>query len=406
MTAVTETSPLPSAAREEAAQRGTAWTILVMLSLSHMLNDTMQSVIAASYPVLKQAFALDYGQIGLVTMAFQVTASVLQPIVGIVTDRHPMPFSLAFGMGSTLLGLLLLSVAPSFGLLLLAVALIGTGSSVFHPESSRMARLASGGRHGLAQSLFQVGGNAGSALGPLLAAFVVLPYGRGAVGWFAGLALIGITLLTRVGLWGRERRKAHAAAAARAGNGLARSVVVRSIAVLMLLVFSKNVYLASISSFYIFYLIETFHVSVREAQLYLFLFLLSAALGTLVGGPIGDRIGRKAVIWVSILGVLPFSLLLPHVGLTMTAVLSVVIGLIMSSAFSAILVFAQELVPGRVGMIAGLFFGMAFGFGGLGAAVLGEIGDRTSIAFVYQISAWLPAIGILTVFLPNLKTTR
>ena len=403
MTAVTETSPLPSAASEETARRGTAWTILVMLSLSHMLNDTMQSVIAASYPVLKQAFALDYGQIGLVTMAFQVTASVLQPIVGIVTDRHPMPFSLAIGMGSTLLGLLLLSVAPSFGLLLLAVAMIGTGSAVFHPESSRMARLASGGRHGLAQSLFQVGGNSGSALGPLLAAFVVLPHGRASVGWFAGLALIGIALLTRVGLWGRERRKAHAAAATRAGNGLERAVVVRSIAVLMLLVFSKNVYLASISSFYIFYLIETFQVSVREAQLYLFLFLFAAALGTLIGGPVGDRIGRKAVIWVSILGVLPFSLALPHVGLVMTAVLSVVIGLIMSSAFSAILVFAQELVPGRVGMIAGLFFGMAFGFGGLGAAALGEIADRTSIAFVYEISAWLPAIGILTVFLPNLK---
>ena len=406
MTAVTETSPLPSAASEETARRGTAWTILVMLSLSHMLNDTMQSVIAASYPVLKQAFALDYGQIGLVTMAFQVTASVLQPIVGIVTDRHPMPFSLAIGMGSTLLGLLLLSVAPSFGLLLLAVAMIGTGSAVFHPESSRMARLASGGRHGLAQSLFQVGGNSGSALGPLLAAFVVLPHGRASVGWFAGLALIGIALLTRVGLWGRERRKAHAAAATRAGNGLERAVVVRSIAVLMLLVFSKNVYLASISSFYIFYLIETFQVSVREAQLYLFLFLFAAALGTLIGGPVGDRIGRKAVIWVSILGVLPFSLALPHVGLVMTAVLSVVIGLIMSSAFSAILVFAQELVPGRVGMIAGLFFGMAFGFGGLGAAVLGEIGDRTSIATVYAIAAWLPAIGVLTVFLPNLKTAR
>lgn len=398
MTAATEVSPTT-----RTAQDGTTWSILVMLSLAHMLNDTMQSVIAASYPILKESFALDYGQIGLVTMCFQMTASVLQPLVGIFTDRHPMPFSLAIGMSSTLIGLILMAVAPSFAVLLVAVGLIGTGSAVFHPESSRMARLASGGRHGFAQSLFQVGGNTGSAMGPLLATFVVLPYGRASVAWFAGLALIGITILTRVGLWGREHRKIRPAGAARPTSGLPRAVVVRSITILMLLVFSKNVYLASISSFYIFYLIDTFHVSVRDAQLYLFLFLFAAALGTLVGGPVGDRIGRKAVIWVSILGVLPFSLALPHVGLTLTAILSVVIGLIMSSAFSAILVFAQELVPGRVGMIAGLFFGMAFGFGGLGAAALGEIADATSITTVYQIAAWLPAIGILTVFLPNLK---
>lgn len=398
MTAATEATPMTRSATE-----GTAWSILVMLSLSHMLNDTMQSVIAASYPILKDGFALDFGQIGLITLCFQVTASILQPVVGLVTDRHPLPFSLAFGMGSTMIGLILLSIAPSYGALLLAVGLIGSGSAVFHPESSRMARLASGGRHGLAQSLFQVGGNSGTALGPLLAAFIVLPNGRSSVAWFAVLALIGITLLTRVGVWGRERRKARPAGAARPTSGLPKAVVVRSIVVLMLLVFSKNVYLASISSYYTFYLIDTFHVSVKEAQLYLFLFLGAAALGTLIGGPIGDRIGRKSVIWVSILGVLPFSLMLPHVGLTMTAVLSVVIGLILSSAFSAILVFAQELVPGRVGMIAGLFFGMAFGFGGLGAAALGEIADLTSIRFVYQISAWLPAIGILTVFLPNLR---
>ena len=401
MTAATEVSPMSRASAE-----GTAWSILVMLSLAHMLNDTMQSVIAASYPIIKDGFGLDYGQIGIVTLCFQITASVLQPLVGIVTDRHPMPFSLAIGMGSTLVGLLLMSVAPTYGILLVAVALIGTGSSVFHPESSRMARLASGGRHGLAQSLFQVGGNSGTAFGPLLAAFVVLPNGRGAVAWFAGLALIGIGLLTRVGIWGRERRKARPAGAARPETGLSRAVVLRSITVLMLLVFSKNVYLASISSYYTFYLIDTFHVSVREAQIYLFLFLGAAALGTLVGGPVGDRIGRKAVIWVSILGVLPFSLALPHVGLTATVVLSVLIGLILSSAFSAILVFAQELVPGRVGMIAGLFFGLAFGFGGLGAAALGEIADHTSIRFVYEISAWLPAIGILTVFLPNLRKAR
>ncbi|MCE1236692.1 MAG: MFS transporter [Hyphomicrobiales bacterium] len=402
MTAVADTPPV---ARPTAAE-GTAWGILVMLSLSHMLNDTMQSLVAASYPILKESFALDFGQIGLITLCFQVTASVLQPLVGLYTDRHPKPFSLAFGMGSTLIGLLLMSVAPTYGVLLISVGLIGAGSSVFHPESSRMARLASGGRHGLAQSLFQVGGNSGTALGPLLAAFIVLPNGRSSVAWFAVLALIGITLLTRVGFWGIAHRKARPQSAARPTSGLPRALVIRSITVLMLLVFSKQVYLASISSYYTFYLIDTFHMSVKEAQIYLFLFLGSAALGTLVGGPVGDRIGRKMVIWVSILGVLPFTLLLPHVGPIGTAVLSVVIGLILSSAFSAILVFAQELVPGRVGMIAGMFFGLAFGFGGLGAAALGEIADRTSIRTVYEICAWLPAIGVLTVFLPNIRKAK
>lgn len=401
MTAVTDT-----AAARPSASEGTAWSILVMLSLSHMLNDTMQSLVAASYPILKDGFNLDFGQIGLITLCFQVTASILQPVVGIVTDRHPMPFSLAAGMASTLIGLLLLASAPTYAILLISVGLIGTGSSIFHPESSRMARLASGGRHGLAQSLFQVGGNSGTAIGPLLAAFVVLPNGRSSVAWFAVLALIGMTLLTKVGLWGREHRRTRPAPKVRPTSELPRAVVIRAVTVLMALVFSKQVYLASVSSYYTFYLIDAFHVSVKEAQIYLFLFLGAAALGTLVGGPIGDRIGRKAVIWVSILGVLPFSLMLPHVGLTMTAVLSVVIGLILSSAFSAILVFAQELVPGRVGMIAGLFFGMAFGFGGLGAAVLGELADRTSIRFVYEVCAFLPAIGILTVFLPNLKKAR
>ena len=404
MTAATDTAA-PTVTSSTAAE-GTAWGILVMLSLSHMLNDTMQSVIAAIYPILKDSFSLDFGQIGLITLCFQVTASVLQPLVGIYTDRHPKPFSLAFGMGSTLIGLLLLSVAPTYGVLLISVGLIGTGSSIFHPESSRMARLASGGRHGLAQSLFQVGGNSGTAFGPLLAAFVVLPNGRSSVAWFSILALIGIGLLTRVGLWGIAHRRARPAPKARPTAGLPRAVVIRSIFVLMLLVFSKNVYLASISSYYTFYLIDTFAMPVKEAQLYLFLFLGSAALGTLVGGPVGDRIGRKAVIWVSILGVLPFSLALPHLGPVGTAIDSVLIGLILSSAFSAILVFAQELVPGRVGMIAGLFFGLAFGFGGLGAAVLGEIADRTSIRTVYEICAWLPAIGLLTVLLPNIRKAR
>jgi FSR family fosmidomycin resistance protein-like MFS transporter len=313
-------------------------------------------------------------------------------------------------MGSTLLGLILISIAPTYAVLLFAVALVGIGSSIFHPESSRMARMASGGRHGLAQSLFQVGGNAGSAMGPLLAAFVVLPYGRGSVAVFAVLALIGMVLLGKVGIWGRERRRARAAAVAASGaaparptSGLPRAVVIRSLAVLALLVFSKQFYLASISSYFTFYLIETFHVSVKEAQLYLFLFLGSVAAGTLIGGPVGDRIGRKAVIWVSILGVLPFTLALPHVGLFGTAVLSVIIGLVLASAFSAIVVYAQELVPGRVGMVAGLFFGFAFGTGGLGAAALGRLADATSIGFVYQVCAWLPALGLLTVLLPAVE---
>jgi FSR family fosmidomycin resistance protein-like MFS transporter len=403
-------SPVPAspAVAPTAAPASTAsFGILIALSVSHCLNDTMQSLVAAIYPILKDGFQLDFGQIGLITFCFQMTASILQPLVGIYTDRHPQPFSLAIGMGSTLVGLLLLSAAPSYGWVLVAVGLIGTGSAVFHPEASRTARAASGGRHGLAQSLFQVGGNGGSALGPLLAAFVVLPYGRGAVAWFSGVALVGMTILTRVGFWARNRRKAQGkSTAARTSSGLPRAVVLRSIAVLMILTFSKNVYLASISSYYTFYLIDTFHLPVGDAQVLLFVFLGAAAVGTLVGGPVGDRIGRKAVIWTSILGVLPFSLALPHVGLTATVVLSVLIGLILSSAFSAILVFAQELLPGRVGMVAGLFFGLAFGFGGLGAAGLGQLADMTSIRTVYIVCSFLPALGLLTALLPNMKTAR
>jgi FSR family fosmidomycin resistance protein-like MFS transporter len=382
--------------------------ILVALSVSHLLNDTMQSLVSAIYPILKESFRLDFGQIGLITFCFQMTASILQPIVGMWTDRHPQPFSLAVGMGSTLIGLLLLASAPSYGWVLVSVGLIGSGSAVFHPEASRTARLASGGRHGLAQSLFQVGGNGGSAMGPLLAAFVVLPNGRAAVAWFSAVALVGMGILTRVGFWARARRRARAAAGAvaRSASALPRRVVLRSVVVLMILTFSKNVYLASISSYYTFYLIDTFGVSVGTAQILLFVFLGAAALGTLIGGPVGDRIGRKAVIWVSILGALPFSLALPHVGLTATVVLSVMIGLILSSAFSAILVFAQELMPGRVGMVAGLFFGLAFGFGGLGAAGLGKLADLTSIRTVYLVCSFLPALGILTVFLPNLRTAQ
>ena len=387
------------AARDET---GTAMAVLAAVSASHFLNDMIQSLLPAVYPLLKSSYALDFGQIGLITLVFQVTASLLQPVVGTFTDRRPTWFSLPLGMGFTLCGLLLLSQA-TYPLLLLAAALIGTGSSVFHPESSRIARLASGGRHGFAQSFFQVGGNLGSAMGPLLAAFIVLPRGQGSIAWFGIAALIAIVLLLRVGLWYRRHAAARKATLAVAMESpLPRRQVVIAIGVLLLLIFSKYFYLASLSTYYTFYLMERFAITAQNAQIHLFFFLGAVALGTLVGGPVGDRFGRKYVIWVSILGVLPFTLLLPHVDLFWTSVLSVVIGLILSSAFSAILVYATELVPGKVGMIAGLFFGFAFGMGGLGAAVLGWLADATSIEFVYRICAFLPAIGLLTVFLPNL----
>jgi len=382
---------------------GTVLTVLGAVSFCHFLNDLIQSLLPAIYPVLKTQYSLDFGQIGLLTFTFQITASLLQPLVGAYTDRRPLPYSLPIGMGFTLCGLLLLALASNFALLLLAAALVGTGSSVFHPESSRVARLASGGRHGFAQSVFQVGGNAGSAVGPLLAAFIVLPFGQRSIAWFSLAALLGIVLLTRVGGWYRR----HALARAQAGypmhaHALSSRRVWIAIAVLLALIFSKYFYLASLYSYYTFYLIDHFGVSVQSAQLHLFFFLGAVALGTLVGGPVGDRIGRKYVIWVSILGVLPFSLLLPYVDLFWTSVLSVAIGLILSSAFSAILVYAQELLPGKVGMIAGLFFGFAFGMGGIAAAILGHVADATSIEFVYKICSYLPAIGLLTVFLPNL----
>ncbi len=383
---------------------GTVLSVLGAVSFCHFLNDLIQSLLPAIYPLLKTQYALDFGQIGLLTLVFQLTASLLQPVVGYYTDRRPMPYSLAVGMSFTLAGLLLLAYASSFALLLFAAALVGTGSSVFHPESSRIARLASGGRHGFAQSVFQVGGNAGSATGPLLAAFIVLPFGQRSIAWFSLVALLGIVLLARVGGWYRGHmleRPQHTTAHATA-HGLSRSQVVGAIAVLLALIFSKYFYLASLVSYYTFYLIEHFGVSVQSAQLHLFFFLGAIALGTLVGGPVGDRIGRKYVIWVSILGVLPFTLLLPHADLFWTSVLTVVIGLILSSAFSAILVYAQELLPGKVGMIAGLFFGFAFGMGGIAAAVLGQIADANGIEFVYRICAYLPAIGLLTVFLPDL----
>jgi len=386
----------------------TVVSILVAASVCHCLNDTIQSLLPAIYPILKTSFQLDFGEIGLITFVFQVTASLLQPFVGHFTDRRPQPYSLPVGMGFSLVGLLLLSVAPSYWILLLAAALIGIGSSIFHPESSRVARLASGGRHGLAQSVFQLGGNFGQSIGPLLAAFIVVKHGRGSIAWFAIIALIAMAILWRVGVWYRDHRRTMASRPARPERRieLPRRTAVVALTVLVLLTFSKNFYVVSLSSYYTFFLIEKFGVSVPAAQIYLFVFLFASAAGVVIGGPIGDRFGRRRVIWGSILGALPFTLALPYVDLAWTVALSVVIGLVISSAFSTIVVYAQELVPGRVGMISGLFFGLAFGAGGLGAAVLGALADRTSIDFVFRVCSFLPAIGLFTAFLPNLERLR
>lgn len=387
-----------------------AFMVLGSLSFCHFLNDMMQSLLPSIYPLLKVNFDLDFGQIGLITLTYQITASLLQPLVGTVTDRHPQPFSLAAGMIFTLVGLIMVAFAGSFAILLLGSALVGTGSSIFHPESSRIARLASGGRHGFAQSLFQVGGNFGQSTGPLLAAFIILPRGQGSVAWFAVAALVGFAMLAQVGFWYKRqdadgpRHSIHEAdevvpaASARRVRG--------AIAILLVLIFSKYFYLASITSYLIFYLIHRFGVSVEAGQIHLFIFMGSVALGTIAGGPLGDRFGRKYVIWLSILGVLPFTLALPYVGLTWTAVLSVPIGVILSSAFPAIIVYAQELVPGKTGMVSGMFFGFAFGMGGIGAAVLGQLADATSIIFVYHVCAFLPALGLLAAFLPNIDSHR
>jgi FSR family fosmidomycin resistance protein-like MFS transporter len=388
-----------------AAKDATAVPILAAISFSHLLNDLIQSLIPALYPILKSSFSLDFAQVGLITLTFQLTASLLQPVVGLYTDRKPSPFSLVVGMGFTLIGLLLLSKAASYPMLLASAALVGMGSSVFHPESSRVARMASGGRHGLAQSVFQVGGYTGTALGPLLAAFIVVPRGQGSIGWFSIVALVAAIVLFNVGRWYRARIQAarkRPASAAPAAHFPARRVTM-AIVILVALVFSKQIYIVSLSNYFTFFLIEKFQLSVQAAQVHLFVFLGAVAAGTLIGGPVGDRIGRKYVIWCSILGVLPFSLLLPYANLFWTGVLSVIIGLVLSSAFSAILVFAQDLVPGRVGLIAGLFFGLSFGLGGLGAAALGELADRTSMDFVYRVCSFLPAIGLLTYFLPDVE---
>ncbi|HTZ59419.1 MAG TPA: MFS transporter [Acidobacteriaceae bacterium] len=385
-------------------QEGTVFKVLVAVSFCHLLNDTMQSLLPSIYPILKAGFHLNFGQIGLLTLTFQMTASILQPFIGQFTDHKPMPFSLPIGMVFTLAGLLLLAAATNFPLLLLAASLIGVGSAVFHPEASRVARIGSGGRYGLAQSVFQVGGNSGQALGPLLAAFVVLPHGQRGVAWFSIVAIMAIVVLIRVSRWYKPRLSLLKKRPRKQQSeipGLSRARIASAITVLIALVFSKYFYLASFTSYYTFYLITRFHLSVRNSQIHLFAFLGAVACGTLIGGPIGDRIGRKTVIWCSILGVLPLTMLLPYANLFWTGALSVLVGLVLASAFPAILVYAQELVPGRVGMISGLFFGFAFGMGGIGAAVLGHIADSTSILFVYKICAYLPAIGLLAGLLPG-----
>ncbi|WP_421595291.1 MFS transporter [Rahnella sp. PD4] len=401
---MTDTTSTPVSPQKNAVKK-TAFSILAAISVSHLLNDMIQSLILAIYPLLQNEFSLSFTQIGLITLTYQITASLLQPLIGYYTDKHPQPYSLPIGMGFTLSGLLLLAIAQSFPVVLLAAALVGTGSSVFHPESSRVARMASGGRHGLAQSLFQVGGNFGAALGPLLAALIIAPYGKGNVAWFSLAALLGIVVLLQISKWYRQQNliaKTRGPVKSTVTR-LPRKTVMRSLGILLILIFSKYFYLTSLSSYYTFYLIHKFGVSVQNAQVHLFIFLFAVAAGTIIGGPVGDRIGRKYVIWASILGVAPFTLLLPHASLMWTSVLSVIIGVILASAFSAILVFAQELMPGKVGMVSGLFFGLAFGMGGLGAAVLGYVADKTSIELVYQICAFLPLLGILTAFLPNIE---
>ncbi|WP_156712590.1 MFS transporter [Nitratireductor arenosus] len=395
------------AAPARLAPERTVYAVILAVSFCHLLNDVMQSLLAALYPMLKGDYGLDFWQIGLLTLAFQVTASLLQPLVGIVADKRPMPYSLSAGMGSTMIGLLLLATAGTYPLLLLGAAFVGLGSAIFHPESSRVARLASGGRYGLAQALFQVGGNFGTAIGPLLAAFIVVPRGQGSVAWFSVAAMIGMVILWRVGGWySAYQKRAASRPSAPMTLDLSRRRVMLTLAVLIVLVFSKHVYLASISSYYTFYVIEKFNVSVQESQVLLFVFLGAAAAGTILGGPIGDRFGSKTVIWFSILGVLPFTLALPYASYAWTPVLTIMIGLILSSAFPQIVVFAQELLPGRVGMVAGLFFGFAFGLGGLGAAVLGIVADVKGIGYVYTVCSFLPLLGLLTIFLPNLKNAR
>jgi len=403
-----QTSVSTPAVAKAGVTDNTSFKVLGAISVSHLLNDMIQSLILAIYPILKGGFDLSFGQIGLITLTYQITASLLQPVVGLYTDHRPQPYSLPIGMGFTLVGILLLSVAPSFYVILLAAALVGTGSAIFHPESSRVARMASGGQHGLAQSLFQVGGNFGSSLGPLLAAVLIAPYGQKSIAWFALAALLGIVILLQISKWYAHHRLGSRGKASRHGNAVAlpRKQIVFAIGILLTLIFSKYFYLASIGSYFTFYLINKFQLPLQSAQLYLFAFLFAVALGTVVGGPVGDRVGRKYVIWASILGVAPFTLMLPYANLFWTGVLVVIIGVVLASAFSAILVYAQELIPGKIGMVSGLFFGFAFGMGGIGAAVLGILADRGGIAFVYTLCSFLPLLGVIAAFLPNLERPR
>jgi len=399
-----------SSGTETAVVETTVMKVLVALSLSHLLNDTLQSLIPAIYPVLKDSYHLSYTQVGLITFTFQMTGSVLQPVIGFYTDRRPKPYSLAVGMGLSLTGLVLLSQATSFLLILIAACLVGMGSAIFHPEASRVARLASGGRHGFAQSFFQVGGNLGSSFGPLLAALVVVPHGQHSLIWFSFIALLGIVVLSRIGGWYQRHLHEQLARGRKASPSLrltlSRGKVVGALAVLVLLVFTKYIYLISLTNYYTFYLIDRFGVSVSTSQYALFVFLFAVAAGTIIGGPVGDRIGRKRVIWFSILGTAPFTLLLPYVNFPVAVVLTFIIGVILASAFSAILVYAQELLPGNVGLVAGLFFGLAFGVAGIGSALLGLLADHTSIRFVFQVCAFLPLLGLLTGFLPEVEQPR
>ena len=387
----------------------TVFPILIAISISHLLNDALQAIIPAIYPVVKESFSLSFAQIGLITLTFQLSASILQPFVGLYTDKKPQPYSLAIGMGFTLLGLVLLSQAPSFEFLILSVGLVGIGSAIFHPEASRMAQMASGGRKGLAQSVFQLGGNFGSSIGPLLAALIIVPYGQSYIIWFSVLALAGIILLINIGSWYKRKIRIKVLRPDKESNDiqiLPKRTLISSVVILLVLIFSKYIYLTSMTSYYTFYVIHKFGVSVQDSQVYLFIFLFSVAAGTIIGGPLGDRFGRKYVIWGSILGVAPFTILLPHANLFWTVILTIPIGVILASAFSAILVFAHDLFPGKVGMISGLFFGFAFGMAGIGSAVLGGIADRTSIEYVYFVCSFLPLIGLITAFLPNVKSAK
>lgn len=400
---------MPPQVRPRPDATETVFALLFAISFSHMLNDTIQALLPAIYPVLKESYGLSFTQLGLITLTFQVTASLLQPLVGYITDKKPMPYALPVGMGMTMIGLVALSRAYDFPSILISSALVGAGSAVFHPEASRIAHMAAGKRRGLAQSLFQVGGNAGTSIGPLLAAWFIVPHGQGALSWFSIIAMVGVIVLFQVGQWQArnlhrvQRKGARALNAAKAPSS---GRIAFAVAVLVILIFSKYVYLASLTNYYTFYLMDRFQVSVQHSQYYLFLFLFAVAAGTIIGGPVGDYMGRKRVIWFSILGAAPFSLWLPHAGLVTTAILTVIIGLILASAFSAILVYAQELMPGKVGMIAGLFFGLAFGIAGIGSAVLGAMADKQGINYVFHMCAYLPLLGLLTVFLPDVETAR